>query len=137
MAFSNAILGIVHSMAHKTGKIFKVPHGCVNAIYLPLAIEFNAQTAPEKYADISKRLGLEGQSTEERVKSLIDFVEGLNKVMGIPTTLKEFGVDERLFEKNLDSIAVNSVNDPCTGTNPREISVDQMKQLFVTAYYGK
>lgn len=137
MAFSNAILGIVHSMAHKTGKIFKVPHGCANAIYLPLAIEFNAQTAPEKYADIAKRLGLSGQTTEDQVKSLIEFVEELNKIMGIPSTLQEFGVEETLFEKNLDSISVNAVNDPCTGTNPREISVDQMKQLFVTAYYGK
>jgi len=137
MSFSNAILGIVHSMAHKTGKIFAVPHGCANAIYLPIAIEFNAQTAPEKYVDIAKRLGLAGDTTEALVKALIQLVEDFNKEMGIPSTLKEFGVDESLFTRNLDSISENAVGDPCTGTNPREISVEQMKQLFMTAYYGK
>lgn len=136
MAFSNAILGIVHSMAHKTGKIFAVPHGCANAIYLPLAIEFNAQTAPEKYADIAKRLGLQGNTNDALVKALIQLVRDLNSKMNIPSTLKEFGVDEGLFERNLDAISENAVADPCTGTNPREISVEQMKKLFVAAYYG-
>jgi len=137
MAFSNAILGIVHSMAHKTGKIFGVPHGCANAIYLPLAIEFNAETAPEKYADIAKRLGLRGVTSSELVQSLITFVKDLNIKMNIPSTLKEFGVDQGLFTRNLDSISENAVADPCTGTNPREISVAQMKALFETAYFGK
>lgn len=137
MAFSNAILGIVHSMAHKTGKIFAVPHGCANAIYLPLAIEFNAETAPKKYADIAKRMGLAGDTDTALIQSLITFVNDLNTKMGIPSTLKEFGVDEGLFTRNLDSISENAVADPCTGTNPREISVNQMKELFKTAYYGK
>jgi len=136
MSFSNAILGIVHSMAHKTGKIFKVPHGCANAIYLPIAIQFNAETAGDKYADVARRLGLEGQTADEQVVSLIDFVNTLNKKMNIPSSLKEFGVDEQLFLDNLDKIAENAVADPCTGTNPREITVDQMKDLFKTAYYG-
>ena len=137
MAFSNAILGIVHSMAHKTGKIFAVPHGCANAIYLPLAIEFNAETAPKKYADIAKRMGLAGDTDTALIQSLITFVNDLNTKMGIPSTLKEFGVDEGLFTRNLDVVSENAVADPCTGTNPREISVDQMKELFKTAYYGK
>lgn len=136
MAFSNAILGIVHSMAHKTGKIFGIPHGCANAMYLPVAIAFNAETAPEKYADIARRMGLEGRDEKELIDSLIAFTQSLNKKMDIPMTLKEFGVDEELFTTNLDAIAANAVADPCTGTNPREISVAQMKELLLKAYYG-
>ncbi len=136
MSFSNAILGIVHSMAHKTGKIFAIPHGCANAIYLPIAIEFNAEVAGEKYADIARRLGLAGSTEEALVKSLVQFVRDLNKSMNIPTSLKEFGLQEDKFLDNLESISVNAVADPCTGTNPREISPEQMKELFNKAYYG-
>jgi len=136
MSFSNAILGIVHSMAHKTGKIFAVPHGCANAIYLPIAIEFNAEKAGDKYADIAKRLGLKGCTQEELVNSLVEYVRELNSAMNIPTTLKEFGVCEEKFLANLDNISKNAVADPCTGTNPREISVEEMKELFNRAYYG-
>lgn len=136
MSFSNAILGIVHSMAHKTGKIFAIPHGCANAIYLPLAIEFNAQAAGAKYADAAKRLGLSGSTETELVQSLVKFVRDLNTAMGVPASLKEFGLDETLFLDNLEDVSVNSIADPCTGTNPREISVEQMKDLFNKAYYG-
>ncbi|MCP4114118.1 MAG: iron-containing alcohol dehydrogenase [Desulfobacteraceae bacterium] len=136
MSFSNAILGIVHSMAHKTGKIFGIPHGCANAIYLPVAIRFNAEAAGDKYADAARRLGLKGGDTRELVDSLIDFIIYLNNALDIPGTLKDFGVNEDDFLANLDSIAENSVADPCTGTNPREISVAQMKELFKKAYYG-
>ncbi len=136
MSFSNAILGIVHSMAHKTGKIFSVPHGCANAIYLPVAIEFNAKEAGAKYADVAKRLGLIGSNDEELVASLINFVNDLNKAMDIPATLKDFGVCEDLFLENLESISKNAVNDPCTGTNPRTVNPEEMKELFKKAYYG-
>jgi len=136
MSFSNAILGIVHSMAHKTGKIFAVPHGCANAIYLPIAIEFNAEVAGAKYADVARRVGLKGSKETELVKSLVQFVRDLNKAMNIPTSLKEFGVEEVKFLANLEDISKNAVADPCTGTNPREISVEQMKELFNKAYYG-
>ena len=136
MSFSNAILGIVHSMAHKTGKLFAIPHGCANAIYLPLAIEFNAETAGAKYADIAKRLGLSGSSETELVASLVELIRTFNKTMGIPGSLKEFGLDETIFLDNLDEISRNSIADPCTGTNPREISFEQMKDLFKKSYYG-
>jgi alcohol dehydrogenase class IV len=136
MSFSNAILGIVHSMAHKTGKIFDIPHGCVNAIYLPHAIEFNAAVAGEKYADVAKRLGMQGSNDEELVKALVEFIRKLNKSMNIPSSLKEFGLSEEKFLANLDDVSKNAVADPCTGTNPREISIEQMKELFITAYYG-
>ncbi|WP_371371959.1 iron-containing alcohol dehydrogenase [Sporomusa aerivorans] len=139
MAFSNAILGIVHSMAHKTGKLFAIPHGCANAIYLPHVIAFNAEeeTAGAAYADIAKRLGLQGKTNSELVDSLIALVKDLRSKVEIPSTLNEFGVPENLFKAHLDEISELAIQDPCTGTNPRDISVEQMKQLFETVYYGK
>lgn len=137
MAFSNAILGIAHSMAHKTGKIFNVPHGRANAIYLPYVIEFNAKTAGAIYADIAKRLGLKGATTDELVKSLIQLVKDFRIAMNMPATLKEFGVSEEDFKSNLDKISEGAVGDACTGTNPREISVEEMKKLLQATYYGE
>lgn len=138
MAFSNAILGIVHSMSHKTGKIFNIPHGCANAIYLSSVIQFNAKTASAAvaYADISKRLGLKGETTDELVQSLIQLVIEFRVSMNMPTTLKEFGVLEEDFKSNLEEISRTAVSDACTGTNPREISVEEMKKLFKATYYG-
>ena len=136
MSFSNAILGIVHSMAHKTGKVFNIAHGCANAIYLPYVIEFNRKTASATYADIAKRLHLAGNTDEELVDSLIAMVNDFNKQLNIPSTLKEFGLSEEVFKNNLDEVAETAVGDPCTGTNPREISVDEMKQLFTCTFYG-
>ena len=137
MSFSNAILGIVHSMAHKTGNLFGIPHGCANAIFLPVAIRFNAESAGEKYADAAARLGFKGDSTSEKVEALISFIEQLNAEMNIPTTMKEFGVEEQAFLDNLEMIAKGACEDPCTSTNPREISVEQMKELFRKSYYGE
>lgn len=136
MAFSNAILGIAHSMAHKTGKIFNVPHGRANAIYLPYVIQFNAKKAGAAYADIAKRLGLKGATTDELVESLIQLVKDFRIAMNMPATLKEFGVSEEDFKSNLDKISKGAVADACTGTNPREISVEEMKKLFEATYYG-
>lgn len=136
MSFSNAILGIVHSMAHKTGKIFNIPHGCANAIYLSYAVQFNAKAAGSEYADIARRLGLAGATTDELVASLVQLVKDLRTAMNMPHTLKEFGIAEELFKSSLDEISKNAVGDPCTGTNPRDISVEEMKQLFEAAYYG-
>lgn len=137
MAFSNAILGIVHSMAHKTGKIFNIPHGLANAIYLSSAIEFNAKTAGKDYAEIAKRIGLSGNTEAELVESLVNLVKELREQMNMPHTLKEFGISEEEFKANLDEISATSVADPCTGTNPREITVEEMKKLFEAVYYGE
>lgn len=137
MAFSNAILGIVHSMAHKTGKIFDIPHGLANAIYLPAVIQFNAKTAKDSYADIAKRLGLTGDTKDELVNSLVNVVKQFRKDMEMANSLKEFGLSEEVFNENLQSISETAVNDPCTGTNPREISVEEMKNLFKAVYYGE
>jgi len=137
MAFSNAILGIVHSMAHKTGKIFNIPHGLANAIYLSAAIQFNAKTAKSSYADIASRLGLQGNTEDELVNSLVNIVKQLRADMGMVNSLQEFGISEEMFMENLQAISETSVADPCTGTNPREISVEEMKELFKAVYYGE
>lgn len=137
MAFSNAILGIVHSMAHKTGRIFKIPHGRANALYLTYAIEFNSKTAIKDYVAIAKSLNLKGDSDKELVESLVNYVKELRTAMNMPHSLKEFGVEEKFFMEKLDNLAITSVEDPCTGTNPREISVEEMKKLFLAIYYGE
>lgn len=137
MAFSNAILGIVHSMAHKTGKIFDIPHGLANAIYLSYAIEFNSKGNLQAYADIAKALKLEGKTQEELVEKLVSYIRGLRTDMNIPHSLKEYGIEEELFLSKLDDLATTSVADPCTGTNPRKISVEEMKKLLTVIYYGE
>ena len=140
-AFSNALLGIVHSMAHKTGAAFStghIPHGCANAIYLPYVIKYNAHEpeAMRRYADIARRVGLGGTSERSQVKALIEKIEEFNRAMNIPKTLKEFGVNEDEFKEKVAEIAVNAVGDACTGSNPRSITPEQMEKLFNFTYYG-
>ena len=146
MAFSNALLGIVHSMAHKTGAAFHegamanqhLPHGCANAIYLPYVIKYNAhdQRASERYADIARMLGLPGNSNKALTESLCKLIDDMNTAMNIPHTLKEFGVEESEFLAKVDEIAKNAVGDACTGSNPREITPEVMAELFKCTYYG-
>ena len=136
MAFSNAILGIVHSMAHKTGDIFTIPHGLANAIYLTYVTEYNAMTAPKKYAEIARYLRLDGTTDKELVVSLIELIKNMRNELNVPSTLKEFGVDEAEFLKRLPEIANAAVLDPCTGTNPRSIDDANMEKLYLAAYYG-
>ena len=146
MAFSNALLGIVHSMAHKTGAAFNqgamanqhIPHGCANAIYLPFVIKYNAHepTANERYADIARMLGLAGNSNKALVENLCKLIDDMNTEMNIPHTLKEFGVDEAEFLAKVDAIAEHAVGDACTGSNPRAITPEVMAQLLKCTYYG-
>lgn len=136
MAFSNAILGIVHSMAHKTGRVFGIPHGCANAIYLTYVIQYNAVEAAPLFADIAKRLGLSGSSDKELTNALIALIADLRAQLHIPASLKKFGVDEQEFLDKLEVIAPEAVADPCTGTNPRAITPAQMTKLFLCTYYG-
>ena len=137
MAFSNAILGIVHSMAHKTGRVFSVPHGLANAIYLAQVIQFNAKGNEETFADIARRLGLKGNTNNELVESLVQLVKDFKKNLNMATSLKEAGVSQELFDANLDLISREAVGDPCTGTNPRSVSVEEMKKLFIAVYNGE
>lgn len=136
MAFSNALLGICHSMAHKTGAVFHIPHGCANAIYLPFVIQFNKKEALTRYAVISKQIGLAGSNDEELVDSLVNMINELNNRMGVPQTLKEYGVDKEKFDSSVDLIAERAIQDACTGSNPRQINKDEMKKLFQCAYDG-
>jgi len=136
MAFSNAILGAVHSMAHKTGRILDIAHGRANAIYLTYVTQFNAKTAPKKYAEIAKFIGLSGKDDAERVALLVDRIKQLRADLGMPSSLKEYGTDEKAFMSQLPELARTSVADPCTGTNPRPVSEEEMAQLFKAVYYG-
>ncbi len=139
MAFSNALLGIVHSMAHKTGAAFStghIPHGCANAIYLPYVIQYNAKTAEARYAEIAREIGLAGNTDAELTAALCDKITAFNRTLNIPTTLKEFGINEAEFKEKIAEISVNAVGDACTGSNPREIDPANMEKLFTAIYYG-
>lgn len=137
-AFSNALLGIVHSMAHKTGAAFStghIPHGCANAIYLPYVIKYNAKVAAGRYADIARAIGIVGTDAE-CVKALCDKIDEFNLKLDIPKTLKEFGINEDEFKQKVAEISVNAVGDACTGSNPRTITPAEMEKLFTCIYYG-
>ena len=152
MAFSNALLGIVHSMAHKTGAVFgdlgaHIIHGAANAMYLPKVIAFNAkdETAKKRYAKIADVIGLSGHTDDEKVKALITYVRGLNDKLNIPHCIKNYGaasypteqgfVPEQVFLERLHDIAVNAIADACTGSNPRQPSVEEMEKLLKCCYY--
>lgn len=137
MSFTNALLGITHSMAHKTGKVFNIPHGCANAIYLPYVMQYNAKDGrgAKRYAEIAHYLGLKG-TTEELVQGLIAKVQQLIATVDVPNTLKAYGVDEELFLSNLTHISDGAIQDACTPSNPREIDVPTMEKLFKVTYYG-
>lgn len=138
MAFSNALLGIVHSMAHKTGAAFStghIPHGEANAIYLPYVIKFNAKTAAARYAEIARHLGITG-TDEECVNALCAKIDEYNVNLSIPKNLKEFGINEEEFLEKVDAIAELAVGDACTGSNPRTISPEEMSKLLKCTYYG-
>ena len=141
MAFSNALLGIVHSMAHKTGAVFStghITHGLANAMYLPYVIKYNAKdpVAAKRYAEIARKVGLEGASEKALINSLCKKIDELNVTLGIPATLKEFGIDESEFKEKISTISENAVADACTGSNPRAIDPATMEKLFTCIYYG-
>ncbi len=138
MAFSNALLGIVHSMAHKTGAAFStghIPHGCANAIYLPYVIQYNKKTAADRYAQIARSIGITG-SDEECVAALCAKIDEYNAKLNIPKTLQEFGIEEAEFLEKVDQIAELAVGDACTGSNPRPITPEEMSKLLKCTYYG-
>ena len=152
MAFANAFLGICHSMAHKLGAAYHLPHGMANALLINEVIKFNATdnpikqaafsqyswpTAKERYARVADYLGLGGTTNDEKVKLLIKAVEELKAKLGIPKTIREAGVDEKAFYANLDQLAENAFDDQCTGANPRYPLISELKELYIKAYEGK
>ncbi|MEM1483696.1 iron-containing alcohol dehydrogenase [Oscillospiraceae bacterium PP1C4] len=137
MSFSNALLGIAHSLAHKTGAVFDIPHGCCNAILLPFVIQYNSRVCMDRYARIAKAIGLPGNTDKQLVNALVNSIKDLNKKLGIAQTYKENGVSEELLNANADAIAKNAVGDPCTGSNPRPIDAENMKKVLLCAYNGE
>lgn len=141
MAFSNALLGIVHSMAHKTGAAFStghITHGCANAMYLPYVIKYNAKdpVAAKRYAEIARRTGLPGASEKALINSLCEKIDDFNVQLSIPKTLKEFGIKEEEFKEKIAGISALAIEDACTGSNPRAIDAATMEKLFNCIYYG-
>ena len=150
MAFSNALLGIVHSMAHKTGAAFTgdhIIHGCANAMYLPKVIKYNSKNAEaaERYAEIAKFIDLKGSTTEELVDALIAELRSMNDQLDIPQAIKFYGaggvkadssvIDEKEFMEKLPETAKNAIADACTGSNPRQPSQEEMEKLLKACYY--
>ena len=152
MAFSQAFLGVCHSMAHKLGSAYNVPHGVANAMLINEVIRFNASDRPTKqgtfsqyqypkgktrYAQVADALNLGGKTEDEKVEKLIAAIERLKKDIGIPLSIKAFGVDEKVFLDNLDHLAELAFDDQCTGANPRYPLINEIKQMYLNAYYGK
>ena len=145
MAFSNALLGIVHSMAHKTGAAYTgghIVHGCANAMYLPKVIKYNSKNteAAERYAEIAKFIHLKGNTTEELVNALIAEIREMNKKLNIPMCIKEYEggiIDEKEFLEKIHDVAKNAIGDACTGSNPRQPTQEEMEKLLLAFYYDK
>lgn len=150
MSFSNALLGIVHSMAHKTGAAFEgghIIHGAANAMYLPKVIRYNSkdETAAKRYAQIADEMKLGGNSVEEKVDLLIAHLRKMNDDLNIPHGIKNYGADglpaengfvpEEVFLEKLPDIAANAILDACTGSNPRQPSQEDMEKLLKCCYY--
>jgi alcohol dehydrogenase class IV len=138
MAFSNALLGIVHSMAHKTGAAYSgghIVHGCANAMYLPKVIKFNAKNeeANKRYGQIAAFLGL-----EPTTEALIAHLKKMNAALDIPSCIRDYEggiIDEKEFLEKLPEVAKNAVGDACTGSNPRSIDPEQMEKLLRCCFY--
>lgn len=145
MAFSNALLGIVHSMAHKTGAAYSgghIVHGCANAMYLPKVIKYNSknEAAAERYAYIARFIGLKGETTEELVGALIAEIKKMNVSLNIPSCIKDYEggiIDEKEFNDKLSDVAALAISDACTGSNPRQPSQEEMEKLLHACYYDE
>ncbi len=152
MAFANAFLGVCHSMAHKLGAFHHLPHGIANALMINQVLRFNAAEAPRKmgtfsqydhpralarYGEIADYLKLGGANDREKLENLIAAIEGLKAKIGIHATIAEYGIDEADFLARLDEMTEQAFDDQCTGTNPRYPLMDEIRQMYLNAYYGR
>ncbi|MDB8805435.1 MULTISPECIES: bifunctional acetaldehyde-CoA/alcohol dehydrogenase [Romboutsia] len=151
MAFANAFLGINHSLAHKLGSEFHIPHGRANAILLPYVIEYNASmptkfaafpryksfVADKKYAEIAKMLGLKANTTEEGVKSLVEAIRNLMRELNMPMTIRECGIEEKIYMGAIEKLALDAFDDQCTPANPRQPLVSELVEIYKTIYGDK
>ena len=152
MAFANAFLGVCHSMAHKLGAFHHLPHGVANALMIEEVLRFNAEEAPAKmgtfsqydhphtlarYAEVADYLGIKGKNDTEKLEGLIKKINELKATVGIKETIKDYGIDEKVFLDNLDEMVEQAFDDQCTGANPRYPLMSEIKQMYLNAYYGK
>ncbi len=151
MAFTNAFLGINHSLAHKIGAEFHLPHGRINAILLPYVVKYNSEQptkfvsfpkyeyfiADEKYASIAKKMGWKVDSKEQAIEKLIEEICLLNQALSIPSSFQEAGIEEKEFLEKVDQLADRAFEDQCTTANPRLPLVEELKQILLDSYYGK
>jgi acetaldehyde dehydrogenase/alcohol dehydrogenase len=151
MAFANSFLGLCHSMAHKLGAAFSVPHGVANALLIRQVIKYNANDCPSKqatfpqykfpnakakYGQIADELNLGGSNDDEKVQLLIDAIDKLMKEVNLPNSIKDFGVSEEDFYNKLDELVELAFDDQCTGANPAYPLMSEIKQIYIDAYNG-
>lgn len=151
MAFANAFLGICHSLAHKLGSAFNIPHGVANALLLNQVIKFNANDCPTKqcafpqykfpnakakYGQIADELNLGGKNDDEKVLLLIEAITQLKKDVNIPLSIKDMGISEKDFMSKLDTLVEQAFDDQCTGANPAYPLMSEIKQIYINAYKG-
>ena len=152
MAFANAFLGVNHSLAHKLGAFHHLPHGIANALVLTEVMRYNSAEVPTKmgtfpqyqyphalarYAEIGRFVGLTGKDDQEVFEKLLEKLEELKKAIEIKPTIRDYGVDEKYFLETLDEMSEQAFNDQCTGANPRYPLMSELKEIYLTAYYGK
>ena len=152
MAFANAFLGVMHSMAHKLGAFHHIPHGVANALMMDEVLRFNAAEAPTKmgtfpqydhphtlarYAEIADALGCGGRTDEKKLEALIKKIDELKETIGIKPTIRDYVPDEEAFLSTLDEMTEQAFDDQCTGANPRYPLMSEIKQMYLNAYYGK
>ncbi|HLO67475.1 MAG TPA: bifunctional acetaldehyde-CoA/alcohol dehydrogenase [Holophaga sp.] len=152
IAFANAFLGVCHSMAHKLGSLYHLPHGLSNGLLIANVIRYNATDTPTKqtafsqydrpharcrYGEIADHLGLGGEDLDGKVEALLGWLEGLKETLHLPASIREAGVPEKAFLENLDTLAEDAFDDQCTGTNPRFPLMAEIRQLLLDSYYGR
>ena len=152
MAFANAFLGICHSLAHKLGAYHHLPHGIANALMIEQVMRFNASNLPtkmgtfpqythphtlERYAELATSLGIQGENNEEKFENLIKRINQLKKQIGIKDSIKDYDIKEEVFLKTIDEMSLMAFDDQCTGANPRYPLIEEIKEMYLNAFYGK
>lgn len=152
MAFANSFLGLCHSMAHKLGAAFNIPHGIANALLINQVIKYNATDCPRKqaifpqykmpeakrrYVQIANNLNLKGKTDDEKVDALIKAIEELKKEIDIPASIKDWGINKKDFEAKLDWLVENAFDDQCTGANPVYPLMEDIRKIYLDAFEGK
>ncbi|MCM1544195.1 MAG: bifunctional acetaldehyde-CoA/alcohol dehydrogenase, partial [Ruminococcus sp.] len=151
MAFANSFLGVCHSMAHKLGAFCHLPHGIANALLINEVMRFNAAEIPEKmgtfpqyaypkakrrYAEIAEHIGISGENDDEKLQKLLDKIDELKEKLEIKKLIKDYNIEEKEFLSNLDEMAEDAFDDQCTGANPRYPLINEIKEMYLKAYYG-